>query len=87
MTSESKEFDLKSACTDYIYEVFEVFISLLILRALMVYTNKIPDNNLNIINLLKYSFCIGLFTFLLEYMLPNIKSYIKPMIISLVSSM
>ena len=79
--------DLYVIFMDYLWEVFEVFISLLILKVLIIYTKNPDIKNLNIMYLLQYSFFIAMFTLVLEYILPNVKGYIKPMIINLFSSM
>src|SRR6478672_873750 len=55
----------------YLNEVFEVFISILILVSIT------PKKDYNIYNIIKTSLSIGLITFLIEIYNPNLKASLK----------
>lgn len=64
----------------YLNEVFEIFVSMLILVSIT------PKKEFDIVNITKMSLSIGLITFLIEIYNPNLKSSLKSGIVGSVGN-
>ena len=59
----------------YLHEVVEAFVSIFLIRLLLLSSGK--NFNIDIFDVIKFSFIIGSFTYILEYYNPDFQANVK----------